>query len=431
MQRTPLALAAALLALPGFLLPGCSSAPGEQVGTSNDSTGLGSVVQHGTARSCAPVPSGQMRCHAIYRTDAANSSAPQGFGPADLASAYNLPSSGGAGQTVAIVDAFDDPNAEADLGVYRAQYGLAPCTTANGCFTKVNEQGQQGSYPTADSGWSGEISLDLDMVSAVCPGCKILLVEASQASGADLGTAVNTAVALGATVVSNSYGSSEDSTDPTSTTEYYNHPGVLITASAGDDGYGVEFPAAAPTVLGVGGTSLVAASSTPRGWTESAWSGTGSGCSAVEGKPAFQLDPGCANRTVADVSAIADPNTGVAVYVTYGGSGWNVYGGTSAASPIVAATFALVGKASVTNQFPYQNTGAFYDVTSGSNGTCTDVDPYLCTAGAGFDGPTGWGTPNGQAIAGGSATTAPVGADAGAGDAGGVAGDSGAGDAGW
>jgi len=411
MRRTHLAVTAALCTLPAWLLAGCgSAAPVESVDSTADTTALGSVTQHPTADVCGPVTTGFMRCHAKIRTDISTNTAPQGFGPADLRSAYNLPATGGAGQTVAIVDAYDDPNAESDLAVYRAAYGLPPCTTANGCFRKVNESGQQGSYPKADSGWAGEISLDLDMVSAACPGCKILLVEASAATTADLGTAVNTAASLGATAISNSYGGSEASADTTYSSEYYNHPGVLITASAGDSGYGAQFPASSQYVLSVGGTSLVTSSSS-RGWAESAWSSTGSGCSAVIGKPSFQKDTGCANRTVADVSAVADPNTGVAVYVTYGGSGWNVYGGTSASSPIVAAIFALLGKTGVTNAYPYANTGDFYDVASGSNGSCSSAAGYLCKAGVGFDGPTGWGTPNGAALAGG--TTTPVTTDAG------------------
>ena len=183
---------------------------------------------------------------------------------------------------------------------------------------------------------------------------------------------------------------------------------IIITASArSDNGYGAEFPASSQYVLGVGGTSLVTSSSS-RGWAESAWADSGSGCSAVIGKPSFQTDTGCANRTVADVSAIADPNTGVSVYVSYGGNGgWNVYGGTSVASPIIASVFALLGKTTITNAYPYTNDVEFYDVTSGSNGTCSASAPYLCKAGVGYDGPTGWGTPNGAALASGTVTPPP------------------------
>ncbi len=429
MHLTRFALTAAFCALPAVFAPGCSSAaPAETLGTSAANNALASIVQHPSVDACGPVPVGVMRCHAKIRTDITDSTAPQGFGPPDLRSAYNLPSSGGSGQTVAIVDAQDDPDAESDLAVYRKQYGLPACTTANGCFKKVNQNGEQGSYPKADSGWAGEISLDLDMVSAVCPSCNIILVEASSATTPDLGAAVQTAAMLGANAISNSYGGSEDPTDVQSSAQYYSQPGILVTASAGDNGYGAEFPASSQFVLGVGGTSLVTTSSS-RGWTEGAWSGTGSGCSSAIGKPSFQTDTGCANRTVADVSAVADPNTGVSVYVSYGGNGgWNVYGGTSAASPIIAATFVLVGKANQENSFPYVNTSAFYDVTSGSNGTCSPA--YLCTAGVGYDGPTGWGTPNGVALAAATNAAPPVTVAPAGGDDAGGGGDQGEGPAG-
>ena len=299
---------------------------------------------------------------------------------------------------MAIVDAYDDPNAEADLGTYRSQFGLSPCTTANGCFRKVNQSGQTGSYPAANASWSQEISLDLDMVSAICPNCHILLVEASSNAFTDLGTSVNTAVSLGATEVSNSYGGGEFSSEPLYQS-YFNHPGVPITVSSGDNGYGVQFPAASQYVTAVGGTSLTQAANS-RGWSESAWSGAGSGCSAYIAKPSWQTDSGCGRRTVADVSAVADPNTGVAVYDSYaylGASGWLVFGGTSVASPIVASVYALAGNGATINNgaYPYSHSGSLFDVISGSNGSC--AGSYLCTAGAGYDGPTGLGTPNGTA----------------------------------
>ena len=353
-------------------------------------------------RSCAiPTRQGQMACLSLVRTDVQArkgiqaQAAPSGYGASDLKSAYALPS-GGSGQTVAIVDAYDDPNAESDLGTYRAQYGLPACTTANGCFKKVNETGGT-SLPSPDAGWAEEESLDLDMVSAVCPSCHILLVEASQPTMDDLGTAVNTAVSLGAKFVSNSYGGGEDSTDPTSDSSYFNHPGVAITVSSGDSGYGVEYPAASRYVTAVGGTTLSHASNT-RGWSETAWSGAGSGCSAYDAKPSWQTDTGCSKRTVADVSAVADPNTGLAVYDSYQTGGWLVVGGTSASAPIIASVYALAGSpASGTYpaSYPYAHTGSLFDVTSGSNGSCSPA--YLCKGGAGYDGPTGLGTPNGTA----------------------------------
>ncbi len=321
-------------------------------------------------------------------------SAPSGLSPTNLQSAYKLPSSSaGSGQTVAIVDAYDDPNAASDLAVYRSEFGLPACTTANGCFRKVNQSGGT-SYPSANRGWAEEISLDLDMVSAICPNCHILLVEASSSSLTNLGTAVNEAVALGANTVSNSYGGSEGSGE-TAYASYYNHPGHIITASAGDSGYGVSIPAAFNTVVAVGGTSLHTASNS-RGWTETAWSGTGSGCSAYISKPSWQTDSGCSRRTVNDVSAIADPNTGVSVYDSYGGvGGWLVFGGTSVSSPIIASVYALAGNASSVNAASslYSHSSDLFDVTSGSNGSCGGS--YLCTAQVGYDGPTGLGTPDG------------------------------------
>jgi subtilase family serine protease len=289
------------------------------------------------------------------------------------------------------VDAFDNPRIESDLAAYRAQYGLPSCTTANGCFRKVNQTGGATS-PPADKNWAEEISLDLDMVSAACPNCRILLVEATSNSLIDLLTAENTAATLGANAISNSWGAGEFGSE-TSYDQYFNY-GIPITASTGDFGYGVSWPAASPYVTAVGGTSLVHAANA-RGWSETAWNGAGSGCSAYEPKPVFQTDPGCARRAVADVSAIADPQTGVAVYDTYNEPGWMVFGGTSVSAPIVASIYALAGNGAgiSTPAFAYTHVGSLFDVTSGSNGSCGVS--YLCTAGLGFDGPTGLGTPNG------------------------------------
>ncbi|MFL6075948.1 MAG: carboxypeptidase regulatory-like domain-containing protein [Mycobacteriales bacterium] len=360
-------------------------------------------------QTCAPaVTPRTASCFALRRTDVtarkgllAAAATPAGYGPGQLQSAYAVPTgAAGAGQTVAIVDAFDDPNAEADLATYRAQYGLPPCTTANGCFRKVDQRGGT-SYPEPDHGWSTEISLDLDMVSAICPACSILLVESDDNSFDALGAAVDEAVALGAKYVSNSYGSGVEDASETDYDHYYQHPGVVITASTGDTGYGPAFPAASTGVTAVGGTSLTADSSA-RGWTEAAWSGAGSGCSQYIAKPAWQSDPGCDHRALADVSAVADPATGVAVYDTYQSGGWSVFGGTSASAPIIASAYALAGPpVAGTNPaaYPYDNllagAGGLNDVTGGSNGTC---DPaYLCHGGPGYDGPTGLGTPAGVA----------------------------------
>ncbi len=338
---------------------------------------------------------------------------PTGLGPSQIQSAYKLAGLSGGGRTVAIVDAYDDPNAASDLATYRSAYGLSACTTANGCFKQVNESGATSPLPSGDYGWAEEESLDVDAVSAACPSCHIVLVEASSANQSDLAEAENAAANLpGVAAISNSYGGSEDSTE-TSYDSYYDHPGMAITVSSGDSGYGVEYPAASANVTAVGGTTLTQASNA-RGWTETAWSGAGSGCSAYEAKPSWQNDSGCANRTVADVSADADPNSGLGVYDTYnscgsssscdtliemgavqGLDGWAQVGGTSLSSPLTASVYALAGNTAsvVKGSYPYSHTSSLFDVTSGSNGSCSGS--YLCTATAGYDGPTGLGTPNG------------------------------------
>jgi hypothetical protein len=370
------------------------------------------ATSHSTAvhfkRLCGETPRpGQATCFAEERTDIVHNSAagasgtPSGYGPSDLQSAYNLPSgTAGSGQTVAVVDAYDDPNAQADLDTYRAQYGLPACDA--GCFTKMNQRGgtTPPAQPPAGSTWTGEISLDLDMVSAICPQCHITLVEADSDMTTDLFPAESTAIATGAKFISNSWGLQEDPSE-TGVDGIFNHPGVVITASTGDNsyGYGVVYPAASPYVTAVGGTSLTRASNA-RGWSESVWStdstdGTGSGCSSYEPKATWQAGISCTHRMTADVSAVADPATGVAVYDGSDG-GWLVFGGTSAASPIIAATYALAGTpAPGTNpaSYPYNQTSALNDVTSGTTGPCSPS--MYCTAGPGYDGPTGLGTPNG------------------------------------
>jgi len=369
------------------------------------SSSKGAAMSYLHARVCPGAVVGTASCHALVRVDAggsplATATYTSGYNPTDLQSAYGLAAaaaSNGATQTIAIVDAYNDPNAENDLNVYRSQFGLPACTTANGCFRKVSQTGTT-TYPKNDGGWSQEISLDLDMASAICPKCKILLVEATTPSFANLAAAVDQAAKLGATVISNSYGGSEYSGE-VSDQSHFNHPGIAITVSSGDNGYGVEFPAASQYVIAVGGTNLKKSSS-GRGWTETAWTGAGSGCSAYITKPTWQKDTGCARRTVSDVSAIADPNTGVAVYDSYayrGSSGWMVFGGTSVSAPIIASVYALAGNATSQTyaQSLYSAGTSLFDVLSGSNGTCGGS--YLCTATTGYDGPTGNGTPNGVA----------------------------------
>ena len=319
---------------------------------------------------------------------------PQGFAPTDLRSAYNITASGNSATTIAIVDAFGYSGAEADLGVYRSTYGLPACTSANGCFTKYNQSGLKSDYPGPNTGWSQETALDLDMASAMCPNCKIVLVEARSDNLSDLAAAVNTAARLGARVISNSYGGGEAGTQGIEAA--YDHPGVAVVVSAGDDGYaaGPQFPATSPHVIAVGGTRLLAAANA-RGWTESAWSDAGSGCSAIFPKPAWQKDKLCAKRMVADVSAVADPATGVAVYGPESASlsAWMIFGGTSVAAPLIGGVYADNTGAVNFASNPYADTAALNDVATGANGHC--AVGYFCTAQVGYDGPTGLGTPKG------------------------------------
>lgn len=359
---------------------------------------------HRHARACVRPQAKLVSCNTIVDLDvsgplASPDTAPSGYAPADLQAAYSLPAAtGGVGHTIAVVDAYDAPTAASDLGVYRSKFGLPPC--GSGCFTKVNQLGQSaGAMPPFDAGWATEISLDLDVLSAACPNCHILLVEANTASLADIGAAVNTAVRMGATAVSNSYGVAEFSGE-SAYDAYYNHPGVTITASSGDSSYRVQYPAASPYVTAVGGTSL-SRGSTSGSWHETVWAGSGSGCSAFEPKPTWQHDSGCSARTVADVAAVADPATGVAFYNSSpnnGISGWLVGGGTSVSAPLIAAAASLGADQSPAGypvQQAYVATSGLTDVLTGSNGTCTPS--YLCTAGSGYDGPTGLGSPSGTA----------------------------------
>ena len=359
---------------------------------------------HPNRSVCSAPGHGAAACAARVTTDRGGnplaSSGPVGYGPAQFQTAYSLPSStAGAGQTIGIVDAYNDPTAEGDLATYSSTFGLPACTTANGCFKKVNQTGGT-TYPSTNGGWALEISLDVQVAHAACPNCKILLVEASSNSFANLLAAEDYATAH-ATVVSNSWGGSESSSE-TGYDPHFNRS-VPITVSSGDNGYGVEYPASSQYVTAVGGTTLKLATDNTR-LSETAWNGAGSGCSAYEPKPSWQQDTGCVRRTVADVSADADPNTGAAVYDStryctfffFGCStGWYQVGGTSLASPLVASVYALAGNSGSTTygSFPYAHTASLYDVVTGSNGSCGGS--YLCTAGTGYDGPTGLGTPNG------------------------------------
>jgi subtilase family serine protease len=348
---------------------------------------------------------GRASCLAMLRTDLAPlrsvlpGSQPSGYHPSDIQAAYGLPR-GGAGRTVAVVNPFDTRTAERDLAVYRRQFNLPPCTTANGCFRKINQNGGTTPPTGTDPGWALETSLDLDAVSAACPDCKILLVEATDPYFSNLFTAIRRAVAQGAKYVSMSWGAPEFSGETAGDAVFT--PGVAFVAASGDAGYPqLIYPAASRYVTAAGGTTLRQVQ-VPSGFTETAWSGGGSGCSLYESKPPFQHDPGCSRRTAVDISADADPATGLAVYDTTptdsGGPGWMVVGGTSLSSPLIAGMYAVAGtpgSADRPNSYPYARPQAFRDITRGSNGSCGGS--YLCTARTGYDGPTGIGAPLGVA----------------------------------
>ncbi len=343
--------------------------------------------------------------------------------PQDLHAAYSLPAETALSstQTVAVVDAFDDPTAEADLGVYDEQFGLPACTSANGCFRKVNEEGKASPLPPVNGEWASEISIDVQMAHAICQDCHVLLVEAKSEEFTDLGAAVDAAVDAGATEISNSYAGPEEPAIASFFTElnadFYENPGVVVTASSGDCGYlneacpgeprAADFPADSPDVVAVGGTSLT---DKKEAWSSTVWGEGGSGCSEIFAAPAWQsavsdfADTGCGTeRSVADVAAIGNPNTGVDVYDstpegTGQPTGWGVWGGTSVASPIVAAEFALAGGShgvaypAATLYAHLGEGGDLYDVVSGSNGSCGEIS---CQAAVGYDGPTGVGSPIG------------------------------------
>ncbi len=388
-----------------------------------------------------------------------------GLTPEDLAGAYGyVPAAGGSGQTVGIVDAYDDPSIESDLATFDAQYGLPACTTANECFKKVGQSGSTSSLPPADKvGWSVEIALDVEAVRAACPNCRILLVEGNSSSFANLASATNEAVALGATEVSNSYGGLEIGPGATERAAY-NHPGVPILASTGDDGYydwdfanfvGGESgempntPASLPSVIAVGGTTLELNPDGTRN-SESVWNwsgpgdefgekgATGGGCSTRFSAQPWQRNvagfaaTGCGtDRLDADVSAVADPDTGLDIYDTYNCGaectgvdvGWETIGGTSLSAPFVSALYALAGGAhglsypALTLYGQAAGASSRFDVTEGGNGACGGESVALCghlnslgfglidcegttacNAAPGFDGPSGVGTPIGLGL---------------------------------
>ncbi len=450
----------------------------------------GGATRYATVRHvCAAPPPARASCLALAlvpsRPGASGASLAQagagsasagpagGLTPADLAGAYGfVPAFGGGGQTLAIVDAFDDPKLEEDLAAFDAQYGLPACTAGNGCLEKVGQTGSASELPSADTrGWSVEITLDVESAHSVCPNCKILLVEANSETFADLAAAVNEAVALGADEVSNSYGGFETEFGA-SEIAAYDHPGTVVTAASGDSGYlnwdfvfelgaapGLpDAPAALPSVVSVGGTSLKLKASGARK-SETVWNGTGrpsreelkqlagsgGGCSTRFAAPTWQHEAagfaaaGCGSaRLDNDVAADGDPFTGFDIYDTYKyepsfAGGWLTVGGTSLSSPVIAGLFALAGGshgASYPAATLYAHLGqpSLYDVTAGGNGFCDGEAPgpcgepelnellgpldclgtTACDAAPGLDGPAGVGTPNGLVALGGASQAIPT-----------------------
>ncbi|HET6274581.1 MAG TPA: hypothetical protein VFE16_01420 [Candidatus Cybelea sp.] len=358
--------------------------------------------------ACPALTFGEARCLAIGlrdtsrapRSERGQAGSVQGWGPSQLQAAYNITQAAkkNPGGLVAVVEAGGYPKLNADLEVYRKQFGLPPCNTHNHCLEIVNQSGKKKPHPPIIKGWLAEQALDVDMVSANCPNCKILVVQASTS----LGKAERTAAKFHPMAISNSWGGSEFKGEKPSQERLFHHPGIAITASSGDGGYGVIFPSAANTVTSVGGTSLFTAQGS-RGYSETVWGGAGSGCSQYIPESTWQAPieqqlGGCTNRIDADLAYEADPETGVAVYESLAGDGeapgWQVWGGTSVGSPAIAAIYALSGNtAGIPASIAYANPSDLYDVTSGNNGSC--VPSYLCTGEIGYDGPTGLGTPNG------------------------------------
>jgi len=337
---------------------------------------VGSVMALGLAvptSALAGAPVEHDASHPLHVKPNASTS-PTGLSPATIKSAYGFSTSttAGTGTTIAIVDAYDDPTAEADLGVFSSQYGLPPCTSANGCFTKVNQTGGTR-YPKANAGWALEISLDVQWAHAIAPGAKILLVEASSNSFTNLLAAEDYAAA-NAQYVSNSWGGAEFSGE-SAYDSHFVHVGTSFFVSSGDAGTPAEYPSASPNVISVGGTTLHFSGGTYS--SETGWSDSGGGCSAYESATSAQSpfsssgQVNCAGkRATPDVSLDADPNSGVSVYdsTRYSGQkGWWTVGGTSASSPMIAARAAVAGVV-VNSAYVYGNSTTFRDITSGNNG---------------------------------------------------------------
>jgi hypothetical protein len=384
---------------------------------------------------CPPASPNAFRCFGWIRTDLVavprGDAIPFGVGytPSDIQSAYRLDPKAGKGQTVAIVDAYGYTRAAADLAIYRKAARLPPCTIANRCLKILNQNGASSPLPaqppvtdTNNIGWVYEQSLDLDAVSAACPHCHITLIQASNSSTLSAATATGLRESH---IVSLSFGAPESGQSPNSGLPSH---GYAIVASSGDYGGGSklqpgnnrggpQIPCSWSTVVCAGGTRLTHAGTS---WMEKVWNdeakracngpcgATGSGCSRIVPKPAWQHDAGCRMRSSVDVSADASVYTPLAVYNSNfraGGysSNWGGVGGTSLSSPLIASVFALAGNVASRHGAMelWQKHDALRDIIKGSNvylpvtGPCASSVRYICVAGRGYDGPTGWGSPKG------------------------------------
>ncbi len=406
-MRTLAVGAIAVAALAASILPATADQP---------------VVTHSRAHSCALPDPDSASCNAIRVDTFVNGvlvspdAAPAGYvyhNAAQLRTAYGVTSTGSPSTVIAIVDAHDAKSALTDLNIYRAGNGLPSIDNCavdsskkpifdgvTACFAKVNQRGTTNGMPGPNTGWAQEISLDLDMASAICPQCSILLVEANTASFKNLNAAVSTAASFqsqGVKAISNSYGGGDVSGNSYPAYNDAANQGIAVTASTGDAGFGVSAPASFTNVIAVGGTSLTLDPITNAWASETVWPGAGSGCSTLNAKPSWQTTAtSCPGKANADVAAVADPYTGV--LAVWNGS-WYIFGGTSVGSPIIAALYALAGgfspvtTAAQLTWSSYNYSSNLHDVQSGANGPCTPI--LWCTAGPGWDGPTGLGTPNG------------------------------------
>lgn len=369
-----------------------------------------------------PINDGRASCAAEIVTDSQGNplstiATPNGLSPEQLHKAYGLPCTPGGPigwqcdtpstfgpRIVAVVVAYHSPTLESDLAVYSSQFGLPPCTKANGCLTVVNQEGNTSPLPAGVVGeWAGEEALDVQTLHAICQTCKILVVETNTNYMYDLSLGVRRAGLMGATAINNSYAASERyGANLLQFEPYYSLPGIFVVAASGDWGYGAWYPASSNNVIGVTGTSLFLRNDNTYG-SEVAWNLTGSGCSDLFDAFPFQTSlpnwqaMGCgAKRGIADVSAVGDPRTGIAIYNTtasHGRTGWYIAGGTSLSSPIIAAALAMqeASNNGTGASYIYENPTKFRDVTQGGNGGCSNAS---CKAGVGYDGPTGIGSPN-------------------------------------